>query len=361
MKFNSNIPFNDLPPLPPSIDIETKTILKKAINANKALAGLKGICSIIPNPSILVNSIILQEAKNSSQIENIVTTNDQLYEAFTATSKNYDVYTKEVLRYREALWEGFNRLQKRKLLTTNSYINVYNVIKANSAGIRNTPGTKIVTSTGKALYTPPEGEQIIRDKLRNFEEFIHNEKDDIDPLIKLALIHYQFEAIHPFTDGNGRTGRIINILYLVLIGLLDLPVLYLSKYIIENKDKYYQLLRNVTANSEWEPWIEYVLNGIETTATYTEEKIIHIRKLLDDTIEQAKAELPKRVYSKELIELLFVQPYCKVKQLVDADIAKRQTAADYLRELERIGILKSKKVGTANLYLNIKLYELLSY
>ena len=361
MKFNLNIPYNDLPPLPPSIDIETKTILKKAINANKALAGLKGICSIIPNPSILVNSIILQEAKNSSQIENIVTTNDQLYEAFTATSKKYDVYTKEVLRYREALWEGFNRLQKRKLLTTNSYINVYNVIKANSAGIRNTPGTKIVTSTGKTLYTPPEGEKIIRDKLRNLEEFIHNEKDDIDPLIKLALIHYQFEAIHPFTDGNGRTGRIINILYLVLIGLLDLPVLYLSKYIIENKDKYYQLLRNVTANSEWEPWIEYVLDGIETTATYTEEKIIHIRKLLDDTIEQAKAELPKRVYSKELIELLFVQPYCKVKQLVDADIAKRQTAAEYLRELERIGILKSKKVGTANLYLNIKLYELLSY
>lgn len=361
MRFNSNIPYNDLPPLPPSIDIETKAILKKAINANKALARLKGICSIIPNPSILVNSIILQEAKDSSQIENIVTTNDQLYEAFTATSKNYDAYTKEVLRYREALWDGFNRLQKRKLLTTNLFINVYNVIKANSAGIRNTPGTKIATSTGKILYTPPEGEKIIRDKFRNLEVFIHNDKDDLDPLIKLALIHYQFEAIHPFTDGNGRSGRIINILYLVLKGLLDLPVLYLSKYIIENKDQYYQLLRNVTAKNEWEPWIEYVLDGIETTAIYTEEKIIQIRKLLDDTIEQAKAELPKRVYSKELIELLFAQPYCKVKQLVDADIAKRQTAAEYLKELEKIGILKSKKVGTANLYLNIKLYELLTY
>jgi len=361
MRFNSNIPYNDLPPLPPSIDIETKAILKKAINANKALARLKGICSIIPNPSILVNSIILQEAKDSSQIENIVTTNDQLYEAFTATSKNYDAYTKEVLRYREALWDGFNRLQKRKLLTTNLFINVYNVIKANSAGIRNTPGTKIATSTGKILYTPPEGEKIIRDKFRNLEVFIHNDKDDLDPLIKLALIHYQFEAIHPFTDGNGRSGRIINILYLVLKGLLDLPVLYLSKYIIENKDQYYQLLRNVTAKNKWEPWIEYVLDGIETTAIYTEEKIIQIRKLLDDTIEQAKAELPKRVYSKELIELLFAQPYCKVKQLVDADIAKRQTAAEYLKELEKIGILKSKKVGTANLYLNIKLYELLTY
>jgi Fic family protein len=361
MKFNSNIPYNDLPPLPPSIDIETKAILKKAINANKALAGLKGICSIIPNPSILVNSIILQEAKDSSQIENIVTTNDQLYEAFTATSKSYDAYTKEVLRYREALWEGFNRLQKRKLLTTNLYIDIYNVIKANSAGIRKTPGTKIATSTGKTLYTPPEGENTIRDKLKNLEDFIHNDRDDIDPLIKLALIHYQFEAIHPFTDGNGRTGRIINILYLVLKGLLDLPVLYLSKYIIENKDQYYQLLRNVTTINQWQPWIEYVLDGIETTAMYTKEKIDHIRKLLDDTIEQAKAKLPKRVYSKELIELLFVQPYCKVKQLVDADIAKRQTAAEYLKELEKIGILKSKKVGTTNLYLNIKLYELLSY
>jgi Fic family protein len=349
MKFNSNIPYNDLPPLPPSIDIETKAILKKAINANKALAGLKGICSIIPNPTILVNSIILQEAKHSSQIENIVTTNDQLYEAFTATSKSYDAYTKEVLRYREALWQGFNRLQKRELLTTNLYIDVYNVIKANSAG------------TGKTLYTPPEGENTIRDKLKNLEDFIHNDRDDIDPLIKLALIHYQFEAIHPFTDGNGRTGRIINILYLVLNGLLDLPVLYLSKYIIENKDQYYQLLRNVTTINQWQPWIEYVLDGIETTAMYTKEKIVHIRKLLDDTIEQAKDKLPKRVYSKELIELLFVQPYCKVKQLVDADIAKRQTAAEYLKELEKIGILKSKKVGTTNLYLNIKLYELLSY
>ena len=360
MKFNIHTPYNDLPDLPPKIDIETKTILKKAINANKALAGLKGISSTIPNPLILVNAIVLQEAKDSSQIENIVTTNDQLYEAFTETIKTYDAQTKEVLRYREALWEGFKLLKRNNLLTTNLYINVYNVIKANSAGIRKTPGTKIATSTGKTLYMPPEGENIIRDKLRNLEEFIHDDKYDIDPLIKLALIHYQFEAIHPFTDGNGRTGRIINILYLILTGLLDLPVLYLSKYIIENKDQYYQLLRNVTTKNAWEPWIEYVLDGIEATAIYTEEIIIHIRKLLDDTIEKAKSGLPKRVYSKELIELLFVQPYCKVKQLVDAGIAKRQTAAEYLRELEKIGILRSKKVGTTKLYLNIKLYDLLS-
>ncbi|MBW2635145.1 MAG: Fic family protein, partial [Deltaproteobacteria bacterium] len=173
MKFDKHIPYNDLPTLPPKIDIETKAILKKAINANKTLAGLKGVCSTIPNPLILANAIILQEAKDSSQIENIVTTNDQLYEAFTETIKKYDAYTKEVLRYREALWEGFNRLKKNNLLTTNLYINVYNVIKANSAGIRRTPGTKIATSTGKTLYTPPEGENIIRDKLKNLEEFIH--------------------------------------------------------------------------------------------------------------------------------------------------------------------------------------------
>lgn len=360
MKFNIHTPYNDLPDLPPQIDIETKAILKKAINANKALAGLKGVCSTIPNPLILVNAIILQEAKDSSEIENIVTTNDQLYEAFTETIKTYDAHTKEVLRYREALWEGFKTLKKNNLLTTNLYINVYNVIKATSGGIRRTPGTKIATSTGKVLYTPPQGETIIRDKLRNLEEFIHNDQDDIDPLIKLALIHYQFEVIHPFTDGNGRAGRIINILYLILTGLLDLPVLYLSKYFIENKDQYYQLLRNVSLKNAWEPWIEYVLDGIEATATYTEDKIINIRKLIDDTIEKAKIGLPKRVYSKELIELLFVQPYCKVKQLVDADIAKRQTAAEYLRELEKIGILKSRKVGTTKLYLNNKLYELLS-
>jgi Fic family protein len=361
MVFDSNIPYNDLPPLPPSVDIETKAILKKAIHANKALAGLKGICSIIPNPSILVSSIILQEAKDSSMIENIITTNDQLYEAYAEETKSHDTHTKEVLRYREALWEGFNSLQEKKLLTTNLFISVYQVIKATSAGIRKTPGTRIATSVGKTLYTPPEGEAIIRDKLKNLEDFIHTDKDDIDPLIKMALIHYQFEAIHPFTDGNGRTGRIINILYLILKGLLDLPILYLSKYIIENKDRYYQLLQHVTAKNEWETWIEYVLEGIETTATFTKEKILRIRKLLDATINEAKDQLPKRVYSKELIELLFAQPYCRVKHLVDADIAKRQTAAEYLKELEKIGVLKSKKVGTSRLYLNIKLYELLTY
>jgi Fic family protein len=209
------------------------------------------------------------------------------------------------------------------------------------------------------VFTPPEGENIIRNKLKNLEEYIHAE-NGIDPLIKLTLIHYQFEAIHPFTDGNGRTGRILDILYLTQKHLLDLPVLYLSKYIIEQKSDYYRLLRGVTENKEWEPWIGYMLDAVEQTALYTRDKIIAIRNLLIETLEFTKEKLPSRVYSKDLIELLFHQPYTKVQFLVDAGIVKRQAAADYLKRLEEIGILRSQKVGKENLYLNKKLYEILS-
>jgi Fic family protein len=209
------------------------------------------------------------------------------------------------------------------------------------------------------MYTPPEGEQIIREKLKNLEDYIHAD-DTVDPLIKLAVIHYQFEAIHPFSDGNGRTGRILNILFLVQKDLLDFPVLYLSKYIIENKNDYYQLLRDVTKKSAWEPWVLFMLEAVEQTATHTREKIVAIRELLEKTFKVAKERLPSRVYSKELIELLFHQPYTKGQLLVDADIAARKTAAEYLKELEKIGILKSKKMGKENIYLNVKLYDLLS-
>lgn len=244
--FKKEQPYNSLPLLPPSIELETKDILKAAIDANKSLAELKGIAKTIPNQSILISTLPLQEAKLSSEIENIATTNDKLYEAFASSSENYDPQTKEVLRYREALWEGYNKLNKRGLLTTNLFVEIYRRIKGTDAGIRNTPGTRIKNSKGEILYTPPEGEIIIREKLKNLEEFIHNTGDNIDPLIKMALIHYQFEAIHPFTDGNGRTGRIINVLYLIQQNHLELPILYLSRFIIENKNKYYELLRNVT-------------------------------------------------------------------------------------------------------------------
>jgi Fic family protein len=360
MKFDPLKPYNDLPPLPPKTDIETISVLRKAVAAGRALAELKGLGETIPNQSILVNSLILQEAKASSEIENVITTNDALFRAFSADTSQTDSATKEVLRYRRALWEGFTALQQKPVLATNLFVKVVQTIKQNRAGIRNTPGTTIANSTtGDVIFTPPEGESIIRDKLKNLEDFIHAE-DTIDPLISSALIHYQFEAIHPFSDGNGRTGRILNILFLVFKGLLDLPVLYLSKYIIEHKKDYYEFLRGVTERNEWEPWILYMLEAVEQTSLFTRGKILGIRNLISETLKFTKRKLPQRVYSMELIELLFRQPYTKVRFLVDAGIAKRQTAAEYLKELEKIGVLKSHKTGKENLYLNVKLYELLS-
>ena len=360
MSFGPQKPYNDLPLLPPEQDIETRNILRKTITAGRALAELKGLGETIPNQSMLVNSVILQEAKASSEIENIITTDDAMFRAFTAKTSRIDPSTKEVLRYREALWEGYNELKKRPILATNLFVKLVQRIKENQAGIRRTPGTTISnTTTGEIIYTPPEGEAVIRDKLKNLEDYIHGE-DDIDPLIKLALIHYQFETIHPFSDGNGRTGRIINILYLVFQGLLDLPVLYLSKFVIDRKNDYYRLLRRVTEKSEWEPWILYMLDAVEETATFTRKRILDIRDLMTETMEVAKETLPGRVYSKELIELLFCQPYTKGQFLVDAGIAKRQTAAEYLKELEKIGVLKAQKIGRETLYLNGKLYDFLS-
>jgi len=360
MAYNPQKPYNELPPLPPKVDVETKDILKKAIEAARMLAELKGLGSSIPNQGILIDSLILQESKASSEIENIITTNDRLFKAFSAKTGNIDPATKEVLRYREALWEGYRALQKRPVLSTNLFIRIVQTITGNTAGIRKLPGTAIKNvTTNEILYTPPEGEDLIRQKLADLERFIH-EDNDLDPLVKLALIHYQFEAIHPFSDGNGRTGRILNILFLVQQKLLDLPVLYHSKHIIEHKTDYYRLLAEVTAKNRWEAWIHFMLEAISRTAEFTRRRIVEIRDLMQETTEKAKRDLPSRVYSKELLELIFRQPYTKGQFLVEAGIAERKTAADYLKELEKIGILKSTKVGKEMLYLNIRLYELLS-
>jgi len=360
MIFNPAIPYNELPPLPPKAEIETKGVLKKVVAAGRALAELKGLGATIPNQSILVNSLVLQEAKASSEIENIITTNDALFKAFTASSTRIDPATKEVLRYREALWKGYSELKRSGLITTSLFVRLVQIIKEESAGIRVSPGTVVQnTRTGAILYTPPTGESVIREKLRNLEEYIRAE-DFMDPLIKLAVIHYQFEAIHPFPDGNGRTGRILNSLFLVSRELLDLPVLYLSRYIIDRKGEYYRLLQGVTTKGEWERWILYMLDAVQTTATATRHKIISIRNLLDQTLNTARSKLPARIYSKELIELLFQQPYTKVQLVVDAGIAERKTAAVYLKELEHAGILRSKKVGKELLFLNVKLFQLLS-
>jgi len=360
MIFDRRKPYNDLPLLPPRRDVETKAVLRKAIAAGRALAELKGLGLTIPNQAMLVDTLILQEAKASSEIENIITTDDTLFRAFTAGTSQVDPATKEVLRYREALWDSFNAQKKRPVLSTNLFVSVVQTITGNRAGIRCTPDVAIKNiASGETIYTPPGGESVIREKLKNLEDFIHAD-DDLDPLIKLALIHYQFEAIHPFPDGNGRTGRIINILFLTLRGLLDLPVLYLSKSIIERKNDYYRLLRQVTEKAEWEPWILYMLDAVETTAVITRERILSIRDLMLETMEQARKKLPSRVYSKELIELIFRQPYTKGLFLVDAEIAQRKTAAEYLKALEKIGILKAHKTGRETLYLNVRLYELLS-
>jgi len=360
MKFDPQQPYNDLPLLPPKVEVETRSVLKKAIDASRSLAELKGLGQIIPTQALLVDSLILQEAKASSEIENIITTNDALYKAFTASTSRIDPATKEVLRYREALWEGYRQLKKSPVMSTNLFIKIVQIIRQNRAGIRNTPGTAVVNdTTGQVVYTPPEGENIIREKLKNLEEIIHA-KDDMVPLVKMAVIHYQFEAIHPFSDGNGRTGRIINILYLTFTGLLDLPVLYLSKAIIERKSEYYRLLREVTEKQKWEPWILFMLEAVEETAEFTRKRILAVRDLMEETTQKAKRELPRRVYSKELMEILFRQPYCKIAFLVEAGIAERKTAAEYLKALEEIGILRSQKVGKENLYLNWRLYELLA-
>ena len=359
MTYSRTKPYNSLPLLPPLKDIETKAILKKAIKANKALARLMGAVGKLPNQYMLVNSISLQEAKMSSEIENIITTNDDLYQALSAQKKNIDPATNEVLHYQEALWHGFKMVKKRGIITTNLFIELVRIIKKNQAGIRTTPGTTISNPLkGEIIYTPPEGEKVIRERLKNLEDYINLNDEETDPLIKMAVIHYQFEAVHPFIDGNGRTGRILNILYLVQNGLLELPILYLSKYIIENKKTYYERLRAVTENNKWEEWILFMLDATESTAIFTQKKLDNIVVLMDQTGEHIKRKLPE-IYSKELVEVIFKQPYCKRQFIVEAGIAQLKTAGTYLSKLEELGVLKSESVGKEKLYLNKKLIHLL--
>ena len=352
-------PNNNLPLLPPEIEIETKKILNQAIKSNIELARLKGYCSLLPNASILLNSIILKEAKTSSEIENIITTQDKLYIALASSNKDIDSNTKEVLNYRSAMWTGYNELKQKCFLSINSIINIQNKLEMNNAGIRKLPGTSLVNDrTGKIIYTPPDNEKTILDLLSNLEIYI-NKEDKTDALIKMALIHYQFESIHPFNDGNGRTGRIINVLYLVQRGLIDNPILYLSEYIIKNKNRYYKLLQKVRTDEAWEEWILYMLKAVEQTSKDTLEMISVIVNLINTTAEKCRNELPKSTYSKELVELLFIQPYTKIQFLVSAGIAERRTASKYLKQLEEIGVLESFKSWKETIYVNRKLYKLL--
>ncbi len=357
MTFDKEKPYNDLPFLPPK-DLETKEILKKTINARAALASLDASNKRLPNESLLANAIILQEAKLSSEIENIVTTNDALYQSLAMESVT-DPNLKEVISYPKALWAGYKFVNENGFISVRMLIEMMQVIKETGGGIRKIPGTKIANPlTGEIVYTPPEGENVINEKLKNLEQYINDKNDKVDPLVKMAVMHYQFESIHPFHDGNGRTGRILNILFLVLSGLLQNPILYLSKYILENKNDYYVKLRGVTEREEWEQWILYILDAVEETAKYTEKKIQDICELMDETAKTIKNSSPQ-LYSKELVDVLFKLPYCKRKFLVEAGIVKEKTAGRYLVELEKIGILKGEKIGREKLYFNKAFFDLL--
>lgn len=358
IKYNPSIPYNELPLLPPKKEIESTIILKKTIAASRALSELKGAITNLPNPILFIDTVHLQEAQASSAIENIITTQDELFRASIAEKKNENPSTKEVLHYKNALWYGIDQIEKRPILSTNLFIALVQIIKENQAGIRNAPGTQLKNPVSdKVIYTPPEGEEIIRAKLKNLEDFIHAE-DTLDPLVKMAIIHYQFEAIHPFFDGNGRTGRIILLLYLKMTRLLELPALYLSQYIIEHKDKYYRNLRKVTEDGNWEDWILYMLDMIEQTALNGRKQIAKIEKLMTDMGQNMQQQLPK-IYSKDLMEIVFRLPYTKRNHLEKAGLGNLKTVGNYLKELENHGFLKSEQVGKEKLYLNFRLLEIL--
>jgi len=356
-KFDRRVPYNDLPLLPPVVDIETKDVLRKTVSAGRALAQLNGTLQNLPNPTLFLDTIYLQEAKASSEVENIITTNDELYKSLVADKKTENPATKEVLSYKKALWLGLEQIKTKPFITTNLCINIVQCIKQNKASIRDIPGTALSNTKGEVIYTPPGGERLIREKLANLEKFI-NEENHLDPLIKMALMHYQFEAIHPFADGNGRTGRILLLLYLKLSGLLGTPAIYLSEYIIKNKTEYYRKLRNVTEKNEWSPWILYMLDMIEETSLKGLERLNRIATAMDRITGEIKKKLPK-IYSKDLIEILFRLPYTKRQYLIDENIGNPKTSGNYLAALEEKGFLQSVRVGKEKLYLNSQLLKIL--
>jgi Fic family protein len=358
MPFDPRQPYNDLPALPPVADIESKSLLKACIDARAALARLKSAGDLIPNQSVLINTIPLLEAQASSEIENIVTTSDELFRFAQLENQAVDAGTKEALRYRAALYQGFIALKDRPL-STNTAIRVCSKIKNVEMQIRRVPGTALANAaTGAIIYTPPIGEDLLREKMANWERFIHDQTE-VDPIIRMAVAHYQFEAIHPFTDGNGRTGRVLNLLMLVEQGLLDLPVLYLSRYILRHRTDYYNRLLAVTTHGAWENWVAFILTAVHDTARWTTAKIEAIQKLHAEAITFVKTRASK-IYSRELVDMLFVQPYCRIQNLVESGIAKRQTASVYLNQLATLGMLSETKVGREKLFTHPNFIRLLT-
>ena len=349
-------PFNALPVLPPGADLETKAILKCCIAARAALAELKQAAELIPNQAVLINTLPLLEAQASSEIENIITTTDRLFQ-YREMDDAADAPTKEALRYSRALLEGYQSLRERPLVTRTAE-EICSLIKGREMRVRKIPGTALARHSGEIVYTPPVGEDLLRTLLANWERFLH-EATEIDPLIRMAVGHYQFEAIHPFTDGNGRTGRVLNSLFFISEGLLTLPILYLSRYIIQHKADYYRLLREVTQTDKWDAWVLFMLKGVEETAGWTVAKIASIRKLQAHTVEHVRKAAPK-IYSHELVNLIFELPYCRIQNVTERKIAGRQTASVYLKELVRIGVLEEKTVGREKLFIHPKLMRILT-
>jgi Fic family protein len=341
--------------LPPDEKFDSILILKQLLNTHKALAELKGFSDVIPNKHILMNAAMINEAKNSSEIENIITTHDELYKAMSGAKETGP--SKEVINYRQALWRGYELVNQNGFISTNMIVMIQSIIENSDAGIRKVPGTVLVNDkTKEIIYTPPTNYDEIMDLLTNLEHYI-NQDDEVDALVKLAIIHYQFESIHPFYDGNGRTGRIINILYLVLKGLLDSPILYLSKYINKNKQQYYVHLQSVRDKNDWESFILYILKGIEETSIHTLEVMKDMVKLIDVIKLEIKVKLPK-IYSKELVDVLFYEFYTKISYVEKGLGISRKSASTYLIELEKAGILVSEMVGRDKIYINHKLFEL---
>jgi len=349
-----------IPLLPLAEEIESKAVLKKCAKAHQALAELKGIVATIPNESILINTLSLQEAKDSSAIENIITTHDELFKSDNFAQQFASLAAKEVFNYATALQDGFKQVKQRGLLTSNDIKTIQAAIEQNNAGFRAQSGTSLKNEqTGEVIYTPPQSHDEIVALMTNLEQFINNDDScDWDDLVKMAVIHHQFESIHPFYDGNGRTGRVINVLYLIKQDLLTLPVLYLSRYINQHKQAYYRLLQTVRDEQSWELWLLFMLEAVEQTSLQTISLIKAIKALMQDYKQQLRSQLAK-IYSQDLLNNLFRHPYTKI-EFVTKDIqVTRKTAAKYLDEMVNIGLLSKHKLGKDNYYLNDALYQLL--
>jgi len=346
--------------LPLTVDVETKAVLKSLPSAHTALAELKGIASTIPNQIILVNTLGLQEAKDSSAIENIITTHDDLYKSELNLDSFKSIEAKEVQNYISALKKGFELIKTKGFITNNIIIKIQRELEGNSAGFRKLPGTALKNSlTGETIYTPPQDINEINKLMTNLEKFINDPlMSDYDPIVKMAIIHYQFESIHPFYDGNGRTGRILNILYLIIEKLQNLPILYLSNYIIQNKADYYRLLQELRDNENWEEWLLFMIHGIEKTSRETIELIIQIKELMMEYKHKLRDNY--KFYSQDLLNNLFKHPYTKIEFIVNDLNVSRITAANYLNKLAEDGILKKERIGTGNYYINEKLFNLLT-